>query len=364
MVKKTFFGALKVFLYLCMFFVISIISYKVTLYLDSEAIGKHKKISSIETIVKANVDEVAKNLVLGVDQDTSAIKSIVLEVFNINTKNIDLITIPETTKVTVSQELYEKLIKVNSHMPQIITLSEIGNYFEQAVAYEYLTLILNEYLDTTISFYSAMLTQQFDEYFTAKTTDNGAYTFCQEKLEEFKGYTTEEKVTDALMSYYEGIQSNLKLSERKTYVTYYLRANLSNIRTYRLEETHENETYQLSSEQKERLRSIFEGAGTYNVTDNTSEEGTKSSKEVSIQILNSTTVTGLAATYKTKLMELGYQVDAVGNYATATLEDTKIVVNEYGLGSDLKQYFDNPTIEFGTVDGGYDILIILGSKDA
>ncbi len=43
---------------------------------------------------------------------------------------------------------------------------------------------------------------------------------------------------------------------------------------------------------------------------------------------------------------------------------TRIVVSKKGQGGDLEEYFDDPKLTVGDVAEGYDIEIILGTRDA
>ncbi len=98
------------------------------------------------------------------------------------------------------------------------------------------------------------------------------------------------------------------------------------------------------------------------------------STDKNICILNSTSTTGLAGSWATKLNSAGFANVAVGNYSAATEETTKIYVAEEGMGNDLVGYFNGATISVGSVDSSvysvksgtmdhYDIYIIIGNSD-
>lgn len=87
-------------------------------------------------------------------------------------------------------------------------------------------------------------------------------------------------------------------------------------------------------------------------------------KDATIQILNSTHVNGLAKKWQNKLNGDGYNVAEVTNYeGGSTLESTKILVKDLSLGNELKEYFPSATIEIGDVPEGFDIVVILSSQD-
>ena len=88
-----------------------------------------------------------------------------------------------------------------------------------------------------------------------------------------------------------------------------------------------------------------------------------SSKGITIEIQNSTRISGLAGSWKDKLSGDGFTVGSIKTNRQGTLTDTKIIVAKKGMGEDLKKYFKNPTIEVGSVDSGAQICIILGTND-
>jgi hypothetical protein len=84
-----------------------------------------------------------------------------------------------------------------------------------------------------------------------------------------------------------------------------------------------------------------------------------------IEILNGAGASGLAGDFKNKLESDGFTVTDIGDYASDRAEETRIVVNRDGLGTDLEKYFKSSTV---TVDpnmpGDFDIIIILGTGEA
>lgn len=111
------------------------------------------------------------------------------------------------------------------------------------------------------------------------------------------------------------------------------------------------------------------------VTEATTEEEVVSSKELTIFVLNSTTVSGLAGSWKDKLIGDGYNAVYAGNYKSGSLTTTKIMVKEDGMGADVAAYFNNPEVVTGVSTDGVslsdqsidvstaDIIVIVGSND-
>lgn len=124
---------------------------------------------------------------------------------------------------------------------------------------------------------------------------------------------------------------------------------------------------------KENEGDISEESTTEEVTtqEQTTEEKMISSKDKSILVLNSTGVAGLAKSWMNKLSGEGFTKVATGNYSLSREEQTKIYVSEEGMGEDLAEYFQNATIEVGSLSSGIDvsttdvdIFIVVGKNDS
>ena len=88
-----------------------------------------------------------------------------------------------------------------------------------------------------------------------------------------------------------------------------------------------------------------------------------STKSITIEIQNSTQISGLAGRWKDKLVEDGYTVGSVKTNRQGELTHTKIIISEKGMAKDLESYFKNPEYEVGEVTSGAKICIILGTED-
>ena len=95
----------------------------------------------------------------------------------------------------------------------------------------------------------------------------------------------------------------------------------------------------------------------------TEESSSSSSKNISIEIQNSTGISGLAGRWKDKLTSDGYTIGSVKTNRDGALTHTKIYVEDKSLGQDLKSYFKNPEYVVGSVSSGARICIIVGTED-
>ena len=97
---------------------------------------------------------------------------------------------------------------------------------------------------------------------------------------------------------------------------------------------------------------------------------TGDAKGKNILVLNSTGIAGLAGRWCETLNADGYANTNASDYSES-LADTKIISKEYGVGTELVNYFAAASYEVGTVTSGtseptdgYDIVIILGASDS
>lgn len=95
----------------------------------------------------------------------------------------------------------------------------------------------------------------------------------------------------------------------------------------------------------------------------TEETSASSSKNISIEVQNSTRISGLAGRWKDKLTSDGYTIGSVKTNRDGVLTHTKIYVEDKSLGQDLKSYFKNPQYVVGSVSSGARICIIIGTED-
>lgn len=83
-------------------------------------------------------------------------------------------------------------------------------------------------------------------------------------------------------------------------------------------------------------------------------------KTVTIEILNSTGVAGLAGNRKAMLESEGYQVTSIGNYTQGTLDSTSIYAKDTQKAAQFVSYFPGAKVE-SKEDLSNDIQIVLGN---
>lgn len=356
-------------------------SYKVSLfYFNEKGVAWDSKASLVirELYGSVEVEDISKNLIYSVDKDSGKIKGLVLEIFNTNTGNMDYITIPVSTEITISNELYQKLARADCEAPQIIKISAIHKYFSETAMYEYGELILNDLLGIDIGYYTVMEPKEFrkifekTEYKEAVRTEEAAQIQTVEQwilkdtwVNELKAVEKNEK---AVKDYIEAVggswESNLSVRSRKKYAADYLKWNIDNTYFHTIPGIKEGKSYEAFPEEaKALIQQLLENETYTGSQDRQAGNMTgKDSRDCLIQILNASQINGLAAKYKEMLEQKGYSVESIGNYMGQLQTQSSILVREEACGADLLLYLGNAELTVSeALPEGIDIQIILGT---
>jgi hypothetical protein len=362
-VSVFFTGFLKSLLVIALLFLTGFGSYKASLfYFNLRGVSSGSRASALirDLYGSVSAEDISKNLIYGLAEDGS-ISELILEIFNTKTGNMDYVTIPVKTEFTISNDLYQKLTKAGSDVPQIIRLSTLHKYFEDETLYEYGSLLTEDILGIDISYYTVLEKQIFDKTFTET---EGYFTFTEEYKTELMSVEKDETaIKEYLETAYQDCTSNLSLRSKKKYAAAYVQWGLQNTHYYLVPGAWTEDTYTVSTEEAKTLLQELLANLSYSSPQSTSDKKTDS-KEYKIQILNASQINGLAAKYKTLLENEGYQVAEIGNYTGSSLvqSQSRIVVSKEGIGEDLLDFLDEGEIEIANdLPEGIDIRIILGS---
>lgn len=178
---------------------------------------------------------------------------------------------------------------------------------------------------------------------------------------------------DYMKNYYKTVDSDKSYNDVKSYLKRMHSVADKNYNYKILEGREDNGEFQLDTDAAKEvfdqllseegdLESVLDNSEAAS-TEESTEEDTNSSKDISIEIQNSTKISGLASNWRDKLMEDGYTVGSIKTNRQGELTHTKIIIAEKGMGEDLKSYFKNPEYEVGEVTSGAKICIILGTED-
>ncbi|BBF44822.1 hypothetical protein lbkm_3561 [Lachnospiraceae bacterium KM106-2] len=179
-------------------------------------------------LIQAKAEEVSKNLIFSVNNDTGKIDRLLLEVFHTKTLSMTYVRIPATTQYTMSRGLYEQIVTTNPDAPQTVTISNMFSYFNESSVFDYTVLILNEMLGADASYYTVMAKSDFDTIYGKKEI-KASY------KQELSSLVSEEKYTKYITNYYSKIQTNLPLNKKLIYVPYFIKLNAADIKFEMLE---------------------------------------------------------------------------------------------------------------------------------
>jgi hypothetical protein len=204
-------------------------------------------------ITTASIDDISKNLIFCYDRDTNTIGKLVLEVFHCEKKQLIYITIPMNTRFTMSDTLYKKIILYQPSIPQIISLSTITNYLEEAVVFDCIALMAEDLLGINISYYTVMPVELYQTVFEEKDIISGvtakslmsqdkgvpkrdqeeevleAEVFTKEYLKFLGTLDDKEEIRDYIEKVYTDLTSNLSVFDRMNYLDSYAETALSGV---------------------------------------------------------------------------------------------------------------------------------------
>jgi hypothetical protein len=201
---------------------------------DSNAIEIIPPVKEKPTITDPSIDEVSKHLIYCVDEETGEIKKLVLEILDCNNRMLYYITIPIKSQLTLSDSLYQDLILVKPSIPQYFKLSAITGYLPDDEVYEYGVLILEDFLNIQISYYTVVPQSIYDTVFVTGKGQGPDSTYPKEVFSEgFIEYMhtikTEAQLRDYIKDLYGSIKSNLPLEDKLNYMESYMNTPGKNI---------------------------------------------------------------------------------------------------------------------------------------
>ena len=212
--------------------------------------------------LEAKVDDISKNLIFCFNDETNKIDKIVLEIFHCKNKQLTYITIPMRTQLTMSDDLYRKMVLVQPDIPQVMQLSAISGYLDSNTVFDYGVLIIQELLGIDISYYTVIPKTIYDTIFTSKelTDTLPVETFSDEYMEFLKTIDTTEKLSTYIEELYPTLHSNLSLIDKMNYLESYAETSLSKISFQLIQGNDTNSSYIINrvllTRQLERLTSV------------------------------------------------------------------------------------------------------------
>ena len=167
------------------------------------------------------------------------------------------------------------------------------------------------------------------------------------------------KIPNVINTLLNTVSTDIRLSEISGYLPYLKSINAENIAFHIIPGEGQyigNKSYFLIDEAA--MPGFIDEVFNDNPTSEEAEE-IEINQTVSIEILNSTSVTGAAGRAKEHLEAAGYSVLEIGNYSDGILQNTVIYTKAESLAKQFLAYYPNAEIEMN-LNMDYDIRIVLG----
>lgn len=180
------------------------------------------------------VDEIAVNLIYRINRD--GIDQAVLEIFNSKSGELDYVTIPGNTELTISKQFANKLKKYNVLCSKkTIRLNELDKYFENN-AYQVGQLLIRDVFGIEVSYYTAIQTKVFVKYFVEDSSiiyvGKKQYQYDVQKFSEtFKTKLNQFdlQLEQLICDSYNDLDTNFNLNNRLKYVPKYDKTDVDKI---------------------------------------------------------------------------------------------------------------------------------------
>ncbi len=359
---RTFFKTMGIILLLV---AVGVGSYFLTM-LFFKTTERDERSTKYDHVIDVNAGSESSNLIYSVDAETKQVKALVLELFDKETGNLDYVTIPGKSQISLAEESYKKYLKVSEQIPQIVTLRDINTYFNGDVAYEYGILLLQEELKVDIGYFTAMDSVEFEKRFDRK---DGAYKPSDAYLDTVGQNKEESAMKDFIKKEWDSVISDITLAQKQMYAAGFLKVNREYIYAHRAyaEETKGKATLDCAKTKK-MIDKIWESKARTKqqkkVDGTAAKTGLEKIKDRSIQITNGSRINGLAASFRQKLEADGLYVVDVGDFSGEIQKQTVIYARDKKWGAYLKPYFKNPVVKQApALTNGADIEIVLGTDE-
>ncbi len=361
-IGKTF---LKTMGIIALLLAVGVASYFLTI-LFYKTTEREERCMQYDHVIDISVGSESSNLIYSVDEDTRQVKAVVLELFDKETGNLDYVTIPNKTQISLSTAEYQEYMEASSQIPQIPMLRDINEYFSGDVAYEYGILLLQEELNVEIGYFTALDSNEFNKRFEKK---DGAFLPREEYLDTVGQNKDEAAMKDFIEKEWDVLISDITLAQKQQYASGLIKVNRDYIYAHRAyaEEIKGMATLDVAKTKK-MIDKIWEDEA--RTSKQKEVDGTAAPTDIeklksrSIQITNGSRINGLAAAYQEKLEAKGLYVMGVGDFSGEIQKQTVIYARKRRWAKYLKSFFKDPVIkEAQDLTNGADIEVVLGTDD-
>lgn len=183
-------------------------------------------VNTNETIIKSETKLSTKTLYFVIDEDKE-INHIIIELLNCNSGKMLFLTVPTTTKITMSNSLFQTVKDKYVSAPQIIKLTMLYQYFNNKDAYVYGTKIMEETFGVHFDYYTVMKLDDYKKIFTVKK--DGLQKLNQESETWINQLITKKNTNYKIKEFYDRIETTFTLEEKLKYLETYEKLEVSDI---------------------------------------------------------------------------------------------------------------------------------------
>ncbi|MBO4396011.1 MAG: LytR C-terminal domain-containing protein [Eubacterium sp.] len=344
---------------------VGVLSYYLTMLYFKQT-DKQERSTTYTHVISVNAGAESSNLIYSYNENDGQIGAMMLELFDQNTKNMSYVTIPTNTQITISQALYQELLKVNGSLPQVMRLTDIQTYFTGDVAYEYGIRILQDTLPVDIGYFTAMPDSKFKIYYEYGVGREGCYSPTNAYITSMKKCTTKSDMDDMITDLWDEQISDITLSQKLNYSESLAKVNWDFVHVYCLKGNDDGSVFTIDAKKSKKLISdIWECEAYTQAQYETAVPEQESVDEQNIEILNGSAIDGLASRYQKNMQADGLSVVNIGNYTGIKQETSTIYAkNVKWAKKNLRSYFPHPknvaVEKAGELDEGIDVQIVLG----
>ncbi|MBE5928930.1 MAG: LytR family transcriptional regulator [Lachnospiraceae bacterium] len=354
------FMIIKTFLIVMVLLAAGVASYFVTMKYYEVAGEKNGEEVILDIVGDVTADKISRNIIYSVENDTEKINAIVIEILNTETGNLDYLTIPVESEITISNDTYQRMCAAGADAPQIVRLESMNEYFEDDRAYEYGILILEDSLKIDIGYYTKMEKSVFDSIFVMSDT-LGCYQLTDNIISEASGYLENDDAEGMIKSWFEKFTSNINLKTKLKYAETYAAVNPEFVYYNVVPGKSTGDIYEIDLKDAKQQYKTLLSSPAYTVSQ--ADAIAILSVGKNIKVLNGSGVEGIATATKEMLVEEELNVVKIADNPEV-IEKTLICVSKEGMGIDLLHFFNGAEIKVEQLDEGIDIMIIVGSNDS
>lgn len=195
-----------------------------------------------------------KTLYFILNEENNQIEYMLVELLNCKTNKLKFLTIPTTTKITLSNTLFQKLKETYVSVPQMMKLSMLYQYFGNEDAYTYGMDIVEEAFGVHMDYYLVMNTENYKKLF--ETNKNGIEVLKEEWTSSINNIVTKKNTKETLLKINEMQESSFSLERRFNYLETYETLSTSDLSFEIIQGEQKNESF--VPELEEIKRSILE----------------------------------------------------------------------------------------------------------